>query len=519
MESFATPYACFFHDGDQEIDKGCIGVHSVLTFKRFQTLIAAKTGHPASSLSAVLVCTRTTGDTSKRQKLPINENTNFNIILNQHNPSRERDAHFLISLKKSKKERKVGAKKRQTEADAGEEEETTSSRGDVSPPEERPRPSLNNSEAVSPTPTPSCLRSPQPVPSPVSVLPSPNMRLSANTTRSTAGGVLDRKPERLSIGPAAKKEVIVCMTDSASAESPVKSSWQSPGILRLGNQSPEKIQEELQPRVHPVQPATSAADQEPSLAIEPQLGGAWGAERQRIDGRTGRADEEAASIQQVASEVEIPPTPVDAVEANVVGSVSVKLAAFGHSGAGEVTLKEEAAARGAVQGTIGGRVRQLFPEGAILSGGSVDVARLPASQTAVTPVANGVLRSVHGGVAMQPGPVLSERVPLKQMHIRNGMVQRQQTMVHVSQQLPDPNVQATQMMITSQDLHGVLKELALKGNGEGKSHGCRFCIYCKERDIVPTFHLCVYDEVVLIKGPSPAGPISRPGKRHVEAAA
>lgn len=46
----------------------------------------------------------------KRQKLPVNENTNFCIILNQHNPSRERDAHFLVSIKKSKKDRK-GARK------------------------------------------------------------------------------------------------------------------------------------------------------------------------------------------------------------------------------------------------------------------------------------------------------------------------------------------------------------------------------------------------------------------------
>lgn len=45
-------------------------------------------------------------ETDKKQKLPINENTNFCIILNQHNPSRERDAHFLISVKKSKKDRK-----------------------------------------------------------------------------------------------------------------------------------------------------------------------------------------------------------------------------------------------------------------------------------------------------------------------------------------------------------------------------------------------------------------------------
>ena len=36
----------------------------------------------------------------------MNENTNFCIILNQHNPSRERDAHFLVTVKKSKKDRK-----------------------------------------------------------------------------------------------------------------------------------------------------------------------------------------------------------------------------------------------------------------------------------------------------------------------------------------------------------------------------------------------------------------------------
>ena len=67
------------------------------------------------------------GDVDKRQKLPVNENTNFNsahcvpspglraahtvpprrpVLLNQHNPSKERDAHFLISVKKSKKDRK-----------------------------------------------------------------------------------------------------------------------------------------------------------------------------------------------------------------------------------------------------------------------------------------------------------------------------------------------------------------------------------------------------------------------------
>lgn len=112
MESFATPYPVIFADADGvESQRGFLGIHSVLTYKRFQQLISEKAaGVPASQLSAVFVC-RKTGDGDKKQKLPINENTNFNIILNQHNPSRERDAHFLLSVKKSKKDRKAGRKK------------------------------------------------------------------------------------------------------------------------------------------------------------------------------------------------------------------------------------------------------------------------------------------------------------------------------------------------------------------------------------------------------------------------
>ncbi|KAJ7545509.1 hypothetical protein O6H91_09G123100 [Diphasiastrum complanatum] len=112
-------------------------------------------GAPANQLSAVFVCRRTLKDTEKRQKLPINETTNFNIILNQHNPSRERDCHFLVSIKKSKKERK-GTRKRISEAENVDDEDSTSSRGGSSPSEERPKPGLPvdkffSTEAASPT--------------------------------------------------------------------------------------------------------------------------------------------------------------------------------------------------------------------------------------------------------------------------------------------------------------------------------------------------------------------------------
>ncbi|KAL3688457.1 hypothetical protein R1sor_014766 [Riccia sorocarpa] len=138
MESFATPYSVIFYDGEQEHDKGHVGVHSVLTFKRFQAIMSQKTGIPAYQLSSVFVCRRTLKDTEKRQKLPINENTNFNIILNQHNPSREKDCHFLVSIKKSKKERKV-TRKRNAETENADDEDSNSSRGDLSPSDERPK--------------------------------------------------------------------------------------------------------------------------------------------------------------------------------------------------------------------------------------------------------------------------------------------------------------------------------------------------------------------------------------------
>lgn len=115
MESFATPYPVVFFDGEQDHEKGHVGVHSALTFKRFQTLMSQKTGIPGNQLSSMFVCKKTSKDTEKRQKIPINENTNFSIILNQHNPSKEKDCHFLVSMKKSKKERKV-SKKRSADA-------------------------------------------------------------------------------------------------------------------------------------------------------------------------------------------------------------------------------------------------------------------------------------------------------------------------------------------------------------------------------------------------------------------
>lgn len=59
MEAFATPYPIYFQDDDGEAKPcGHIGVHSVLTFKRFQAIMSQKTNLPANQLSAVFVCRR-----------------------------------------------------------------------------------------------------------------------------------------------------------------------------------------------------------------------------------------------------------------------------------------------------------------------------------------------------------------------------------------------------------------------------------------------------------------------------
>ncbi|ERN16136.1 hypothetical protein AMTRI_Chr11g95390 [Amborella trichopoda] len=53
---------------------------------------------------------------------------------------------------------------------------------------------------------------------------------------------------------------------------------------------------------------------------------------------------------------------------------------------------------------------------------------------------------------------------------------------------------------------------------ERTSTVCELCRESKERPV--PFHLCVYDAVTVgFRGPSPAGPIGRPRKGHVEAAA
>eukprot|EP01018_Ginkgo_biloba_P018383 Gb_06537 [translate_table: standard] len=104
MESSYTPYKIVFFDGHEEFDKGHVGLHPLLTFKRFQGLISQKIGLSESQsrlCKILLICGNSRNN--KPRKLPINENTNFRILLKS---TSEKDCYFSVSMKKSRRERR-----------------------------------------------------------------------------------------------------------------------------------------------------------------------------------------------------------------------------------------------------------------------------------------------------------------------------------------------------------------------------------------------------------------------------
>jgi hypothetical protein len=71
------------------------------------------------------------------------------------------------------------------------------------------------------------------------------------------------------------------------------------------------------------------------------------------------------------------------------------------------------------------------------------------------------------------------------------------------------------------NLSGVLQGLVGRDIRAESTKTCKLCCFCQERNIrEPPFHWCVDDTILMgFRGPSPAGPIGRPGKWHMEAAA
>ncbi|KAH7444180.1 hypothetical protein KP509_02G068600 [Ceratopteris richardii] len=111
MENFAAPYPLVFFDGEQEHYVGLVRIRPDFSVKRFQILISQRTGVPHSQLCTVFVCDKIIKGSKKKQRVPINASTNFSAIIDQHNPNVEKDSYFLVSMKRSRKERK-GSRKR-----------------------------------------------------------------------------------------------------------------------------------------------------------------------------------------------------------------------------------------------------------------------------------------------------------------------------------------------------------------------------------------------------------------------
>lgn len=527
MESFATPYPVIFHDGDREHDKGHIGVHSVLTFKRFQALLSQKVGLPAGQVTAVFVCRRTARETdNRRQKLPINENTNFNIILNQHNPKSEKDCHFLVSMKKSKKERK-GGRRRSAEAENG-EDGSISPRGDVSPRSEEAckegecindgestetgllqegslpsgnemqlsRESNSNweaedsgiqngashleevSEQVS-SPAVPIQRSPRGSPQPLSSNPVSPTSPSPPVSDTSARPVIMKSQESSPLSPhqwfgnGAASEVrptsdkILLRRDPSNPVSSIRG-WQNMDTRPVGSVSSVPVESIV----------THSSNRH---ATDTRTGDKAWLKSELLDGRPilPRNDR---------SWVAGPPFQQQALVSRNAEALQERF-----------------------NDPVLGRSPVLLQRNGILnlSGTSTPPVLLPATRPLVfSPMDNMLLPRVSSGISgLASGSNAAINLQQAQAHYLNLQAQQSEQMYL--------NLQALSKM------RGVVRGLAAYDNGNHKPSGvCQHCYRFQERKINPTpFHLCVHDRITNgFRGPSPAGPIERPVKR-VEAAA
>lgn len=478
MESFATPYSVIFYDGEQEHDKGHVGVHSVLTFKRFQAIMSQKTGIPAYQLSSVFVCRRTLKDTEKRQKLPINENTNFNIILNQHNPSRERDCHFLVSIKKSKKERKV-TRKRSAEAENADDEDSNSSRGDLSPSDERPKTGsadeIFSPEATSP---PSFMQRP----SSPSGIPVGN----GNKQRPGSGS----PPGKMSLGSDFKVERTLLRREGAGQNgfaSP-RSGWGN-GVSSQRVEGFSLPTGAVKVESHALQ-TSNALQQEDRRNLEKH----WTQSGAMQEDGSFRQSERANGHSQV------------------------------HHSSGLDLFHQDRFNDANTQGN-GAR-----PTSAIL------VRNISAKDISVSPVllrscsmssASNAARSTMSSMSSTATGSFIPRVSMGGLAAvargANGGLTLQQAQAHIShlQQQHQSPLQGPISPLELSKLNGMLRGLVARDSRGENTKICKFCCFLRERNIgPPPFHWCVDDAITKgFRGPSPAGPIGRPVKRHVEAAA
>lgn len=466
MESFATPYPVVFYDGEQEHDKGVVGVHSVLSFKRFQALMSQKTGVPANQLSAVFVCRRTLKDTDKRQKLPINGNTNFNIILNQHNPSREKDCHFLVSIKKSKKERK-GIRKRNAEAENADDEDSNSSRGDVSPSDERPKLGRGTDDPFSPHSTsPPMYRQRSSLPT----TPSPNangQRISSNSPNGNATMItLEEKVERTLL----KREG---MGQNGFA-SPC-AGWQNGGMLS------QRVEGFSLPPIGKGESLQCPHIQNVEERLQMENKAAWKLQKDVAD--TNRQSERMNSHGAAQQ-------PQHLLQGPLV----------------DLFVQE--------------RFNDSLPQSPSVRPGSSGMARNSSVQANTTLTSRSSVfsstpmsRASHSPSRRAIGNFLPRMVTGQ-----SNQLLLQQAQAHMSQ-LQQHQQPIAMSHLEFSKLSGVFRSLVGRESRVETQKICKLCSFWQERNIAePPFHWCVNDTITMgFKGASPAGPIGRPSRRPVKA--
>lgn len=468
MESFATPYPVVFYDGEQEHDKGVVGVHSVLSFKRFQALMSQKTGIPTNQLSAVFVCRRTLKDTDKRQKLPINENTNFNIILNQHNPSREKDCHFLVSIKKSKKERK-GTRKRNAEAENADDEDSNSSRGDVSPSDERPKPGSGTDEPFSPhsTSPPAYLQRSSTPPT----TPSPN----ANGQRISNGSPNGKATTPSSEGKVERTLLRREGMGQNGFASP-RAGWPNAGMT---SQRVEGFS----------LPPSGKGESPPSPRVQNAE------ERRKTENKAWGSQEEAAD----------PGRPSERMNGHGAAQQQGPLVDLFLQERFNDSMPPSPSVRPGSNGMARNGMMQANPP---LPSRSSTFSSTPMSRGSPSPTRGAIGNFVPRMVTGQSNQLLLQQA--QQAHLS----QLQQQQQHQHQQ------SVAMSSLEFSKLSGVFRGLVGRESRAETPKICKLCCFWQERNMAePPFHWCVNDTITTgFRGASPAGPIGRPSRRPVEAA-
>lgn len=461
MESFATPYPLFFFDGEHERDKGHVGLHSALTFKRFQAQISQKTGIPANQLSAVFVCKKTFRDTEKRQKLPINENTNFSIILNQHNPSKEKDCHFLVSMKKSKKERKVSRKRSADAENNADDDEGVSSPDAQSSPISPVDWSFTPPESI-------------------------NTEGSENVSAAKVELTLLRRPDTLQYGRTKEKSESDDFVGDLQAKD-------SSGVVERKNENG----------------SSSTNNHSQPMSLNAQL-----EEQRKHDmpgtqeipfGAFGALPERTINQRIVSSQFNVQMPHAELFNQERYGDTLSHVPNFRPN----VSYMRN--------GVVSASYATPFNRASTLS---------PSFSLSMSPPF-----SSHYAARMSPPSISSSsffpsRVPFHNaaaplvFTARDMNLQRMQA--HMLQvQHHEPQVHIPPHNLPRYNPGFCNWVTGINSQGDHQQSLCEVCYDCKRRNINPApFHWCVQDRVTPgFRGPSPAGPIERPGKRRVQVAA